>query len=1816
MIKTMLGRLQICRAKAHNIEFLPDPTAIAMIMVWPQIYHLIPKKAVTELANAMGKQVWLVEAGVAATINIPFPDVHSLALSVLFCNEIQSSPHERLGLITRLAKQEHAESSDIRRAIVKILTGQITAPDVEQDLYYVRSRDSDKVANQESLRILLNLLGRQWCAIDASLVEPIPLEIIEVLRVRALDSGVLHKLLKETLSLSVDWHLLDKLESIQLLAHLHSIRPEEHNQWRKMPLHRMFDGSRGSISDRTLKASGELKLPKELESEISLIDPDQELVHLYNDVHILDNDGILHAMLVSQRPYQFANRIIQILGNGEHTTLPHNSNLLELLANSKWLPLLNSESGVAPNKLLVMPGEELQRAVALLAEIGGIGDCKLIKDINSDIWQDARDLILEILKRPGPVRQIQGLVSALDKSKVLNADNGAYALLSNFSGLDASFIDDVLHTTLADSLPGWGLLRAAANAVGIKGNIRLTDASTAIQKTVVNLAHSFCGLVPPARQLEAIRTLAAACPAKDSPAGRVFRKFIETFSTTDGFSLQVLPKIELPTQDGQWRSAKDIARSASGVARRHRLISNLREPLGLRTDEIVEVDTTFETQSGYDTADILNNYFKSWDGCLPNGAVGAFLSLLGNGKDDSIVDLSERWLGADISVEGMRQGLIENTNHDPCSTVRVFVSSQIAHGSRVEVLNLLNKRVFMEAEVDSDTIFASDPVKCSSTLGHYWEINLRAVDHNNYTAHDLISLLGNSVNWWTVHALRLDYQIVQLWWSRWGTGSQAQVGPVQASIHANLPLTLQQLDVRECEKLKDALQHAQRAQRRREQSPTRQIDEAIRIEREALSNLASLIKNEPDNQRFIWNRVQDMMHRYGYREDSVLLELSQNADDALSQAAEIATQRLPRQARKLIVRLATDGNVPIVDIIHYGRPINDTGGAAFPAGRDRQWDQDLYYMMLLNLSAKPGEVSGQSTVASTTGRFGLGFKSVHLVSESPIVVSGFLAFAIAGGLLPIEKTVPKEPALQPIQGHQVTRIRLPLRSDVDAEELIYKMFLRFDYAKTLLPAFAREIRQVIVDGSPHAGISSFDGEPIKGAPGWCLAKDMTNIPGHGRWRLLRFRPADVNSGSGTEALIIGLRENMPDRLPSEIPFLWNVTPTSEGWGCGYAINGPFKLDPGRTHVSLDDSGTIRAVERLGETLGKGLIDLHDVLIAESGNVSKNLPTGSDAIIFLASLWKVLATGIDTEDDLRQRLLLKLQGPGQGLSAWMHARAAVPSGLPKPFDECLPVVKDEGFKVATDGLGGPEICKAFTLVADLAILASKHRVVTSEVARYLKILLKLQPRKLRPSDLFHDLIEFWECKLTVDRLHALRPLSHDDIWNKIIDNFQIQHNRIVAYSISGELVSIRKLLLPEHINGILVDSNLREELRRSAMAPDSMVLDCKYIENDDDLSLYRRLRMGHSIDSKIMASWYASLESDKRPAGLRYLLDGELQKEVLKYLIPSEQRPDWLKNYEVVLNMLENLGEERWRVNSLLAALFPDRFVDIEESTGKEPPMPEPQRKTFFERLKQWWDDENVRRDVIEWYEIRAWPDWLRSEGLAQGLRNNSVDHWLGLFVLGACRSLGRAKASHHRNFVELTRQNGWWDVFKNPEDSTAWMNTLRSWQDSAIGKLTYQRWMSLFPSIYQFSRYLDKYQRLVLTAGKRSADLYNLHCLLAPRVDDALTGAGFHFDAPPAPLNMGLHWIMRELVRLGLLTGKHIYQDCWVPAEQVLKFLRRLGLNLPDDNIFNSEKAKKVYDFLIIELGTATPNLHRAFDIPFRYLAKHADTQKQLGLED
>ena len=1775
-----------------------------------------PKRAVAELAAALDENVWVVvDAGVAALAGTPLPTPDALAIAVIGAKTFHPEPAQRKYLVDRLGRDGGPHVCAVRA----LLAGRTTT-EVGRDIeLFFAPRQS--VHEQQTLDLLLRLLGQSWRAVDVKLVESLSQDFARKLSVSLANSRALHRLLNDCLKLNeaVDWAVLSEEEVLHLLQYLYGAMSDDQNRWRAMPLHRGVTGKRGPIDDqalRTTEGSDELRLPPELDASVRLLDPDPRVANLYTAVPAMDRDGVLRLMLEDSRPWRFAKRIVQSIRSADgQMILPQDSDLRERLRHTCWLPV-GDDNGVAPEAVLIAPKELLKEAAGLAAA-GVFGNKRLPEDVHPETWQTAERVVPEILGRPGQDRQVQRITDALNPDQVAQVNGGAYLVMPDPELVDDFLIEDALKTTLADSHSGWKLVKTVQRVLGHE-----IDGGQDCSETLLKLVKALCAPLPSESQIAVLKSLGQSKPAKESPDGRLFRTLLDCFAKTDEFFERVLPEIELPTQDGNWHASRDVARSESGVARRHRLISELRPSLRPSGDDLVlqtSNDGGSESGTGLDALKALENYFEPWRDRVPHGAVGAFLSLLGKGFRGSIANLSEQWLGENVSLEGLLAQLAAPNGLDPFAEVSVWVNPDIARGPRVTAMNVLGSWVEMEADADNNTLFAIDPRPCPASqtvleeLGPFCEITLRDVKPQSRTPSDLTGLLGNTVERWAVQFLKLDREQVNLWWSRWGTGSQADLGPVLASIMAHLPLTLRQLDVQEREPLRNALRKAEQAQRKREQAPA---EATLKAEREALDRLAELIE-EPEHQTFLWWRVNELMRRYGYGPDSVLLELAQNADDALAQAAEIKGSPLPPATCHLSIRVHEHDGTPTVDITHWGRPINDHGGAAFPEGRARQWDQDLYFMMLMNLSGKSGEAPERAAPSSTTGRFGLGFKSVHLVSSSPSVVSGFIGFSIAGGLLPQERPVENEADGSMIEGRRATRVRLPLHEDVEAGAL----FRRFTYARALLPVFSRQLREVVVEGDPFSGVHVFDCKPIDGAPGWSVGAE-TELPNHdGHWRVLRFRPADAgHEEMGTAALAVGLRAGVPTAFGPKMPFLWNVAPTSESWGCGYAVNGPFKLDPGRTHVSLDDDATLRTVSSLGDALGKGLIKLHDALVCPTDEVRELLDHG-DGQSFLTSLWKVLASGLNNSDELRRGFLLRLHGKSRGLSTWMAERPAVPSGLPVPFTQVLPpLTSGTRIEIADGGLDNANFCHALAEIddKDLASLVETRCIVSAEVAQLLGPLCGTEdtegnyiaPTRLRPSNLFAELAKRWDHCLTPERLHALRPLACNEAWGFVESNFQGETWQ--AQAADGSLQPLRNLLLrqlPKSFDD--TDAEVKDELLRAAFAPDDRVLDPAYIECSEDWRVFRWLRVQHRVDATMMADWYTGLAEDLQPAAVFYLLDGELQVPVLSHLVPLNTRPSWLQDFDDVRRMLEGWCDEPWRRQRLLGTLFPDDRLPPPEST-QEPVQVD--SETFFNRLLEWWNNATVRNKVISTYERDAWPYWLRRDGIADGLRKDSVDHWLALLVLGACRSLGRAQNRQHRSFLELAHREGWWEVFQAPGEPGAWMGVLRDWQDHALAKLTYPYWMSLFPAIYQLSRYRNVYVRLLKSAGQRPESMYQVTRLLAPRVDEALTGAGTHFDAPPAPLNMGLHWVLRELVRLEVVKGEHLFPDCWVPSEHVLNVLRRLGLP-SDESLHNPEKARTIFDFLADELGTKTPNLHLAFDIPLRHIDKNEELRRELGLE-
>ena len=208
----------------------------------------------------------------------------------------------------------------------------------------------------------------------------------------------------------------------------------------------------------------------------------------------------------------------------------------------------------------------------------------------------------------------------------------------------------------------------------------------------------------------------------------------------------------------------------------------------------------------------------------------------------------------------------------------------------------------------------------------------------------------------------------------------------------------------------------------------------------------------PQTASELLSAVRARIGEYGYSSARVLFELFQNADDAYRQ------QEFPVEDACFRVEV-TQECAGGFRVIHWGRPVNHLGHDP-EHGRRRGHGRDLLNMLLMNFSEKrPGD--------DLTGKFGLGFKSVHVLSDTVGIASGFITLRTAGGFLP--KSWPRGMNLverhRSQHGRKATVIDVPFSDETAGDGR--KAIDAFRAAMSWLPACSRTIRRIhLFDGDP------------------------------------------------------------------------------------------------------------------------------------------------------------------------------------------------------------------------------------------------------------------------------------------------------------------------------------------------------------------------------------------------------------------------------------------------------------------------------------------------------------------------------------------------------------------------------------------------------------------------------------------------------------------------------------------------------------------------------------------------------------------------------
>lgn len=906
-------------------------------------------------------------------------------------------------------------------------------------------------------------------------------------------------------------------------------------------------------------------------------------------------------------------------------------------------------------------------------------------------------------------------------------------------------------------------------------------------------------------------------------------------------------------------------------------------------------------------------------------------------------------------------------------------------------------------------------------------------------------------------------------------------------------------------------------------------------------------------------KIEDL----GYSARNVLFELFQNADDAYAQI-DAGRDDACFQVEILPDLPDAPGGLRVV---HWGRPVNHRGRNA-DEGRRRGYDRDLVNMLLMNFSDKRPRAAEDDL----TGKFGLGFKSVHILSDSVGIASGFVALRIHGGFLPVEWHAGSREANERnrADGRKATVIDVPFAADRTAkgEESIRA----FRAALTWLPVFARRISRVEVTGaSPVTVECSCDA--LAGAD----AIEVVTVQAAGvTSRALRFDLGDEYS------LLLSTDEVGPIAMSDDTPRIWNLAPLAEPMTSGWLLNGPFPVDPGRGRLAGSSEDHRSLFGRLGRSLGVRLLALHDVAendwVRFAGAVGLDRSEHSARPRFWSRLFEVIRRDLD--DPLARRL--HAEGGYRYLAA---ERPAVPTGLPQPFDElvCAAEVTRRTSGALTD-TGTFESVRHWPMLSAL-----KRRMVNPEGAEVLRGLGFDGIRPITLSGLLHDEMG------TDKRIDPGRGKRLGEL---------ITPRGIEKQPLDQERDSI--LNVAKHVEFRAQDESWRpvgtlnsqlagreDEKRRCEFAPENTLLHRDYQGAAIEFFKVARSRAGYGPQVHDLLGWARQAgDPDRQRAVLRYLVDGHQGPGLADAL--RQNRPAWMPEdpRDIPPDLLPAARRDESR-KMLVIRLGGHEQVDVREPVPPES-MP-PSAESALLAIHDWWT--RVGQSERDEYDRRVYPSGFRPGQLRH--KDDRVG-WFTMFALACFQSFGRTQDEQHRGFIDRGLSQGWWQTLAEshpPEDVRPWIDLLERWSAPNQFGQDFLPWRRTFGELYTFVRRLDDYILLFrkLPGVVRKEGRVSVDDILRAAYAPAFRPLGIETAPLDRSLRIGVSWLVRELSRHQVYDANDaelLAPYGWAPTQRVREFLQDLGADCHD--------SAGVHRFIEEQIGKEHALFAGDFDLPLQ----------------
>ena len=868
-----------------------------------------------------------------------------------------------------------------------------------------------------------------------------------------------------------------------------------------------------------------------------------------------------------------------------------------------------------------------------------------------------------------------------------------------------------------------------------------------------------------------------------------------------------------------------------------------------------------------------------------------------------------------------------------------------------------------------------------------------------------------------------------------------------------------------------------------------------------------------------------------------------------------------------------------------------------------------------------------------TGKFGLGFKTVHLITDHPLVLSGDLSFRVCGGILPLPiadlstldnlRSQLDNECLSP-ELTDGTIISLPLQEDCQNQEIIQE----FEKQANLLLVFAKTIRRCRLVTKNYKKDLYWSSELVFDIPGIEIGHiSLLNVSSQWtEYRLLNFR---LNSGS----IAIVLTQNLDaNNSPlQDLATFWVTTPTKEGSGLRFIINGDFDVTTGRTSLDPNSSKNQETIRVLGLELADKLDSLFQASIGDNwSSLERILDIGSiERYQFWNFLWNVLARDwLDRSSDSRANDLIKsgFSGISQGIAHVINTRRALPSDL----SNHLVCVQELQYQVC--GLLAENTI--FSTVSSWYSFEQHYpytSLINQTVWKAVKKLWGSDPlEKLHPlylADCLREELGDRNVAPTVSSRigQIINPEKMKDWgsaekpdYQKIIDVLQSTsinfRNQAVSY-LSAPLL-------------LLYEPKDPEEKRLVAFAPTNRILNSDY--TDKGLEFFRVCRsQRETVSVEELVRWAKSADTEEKKQGVRkYLSDGE---QSLKFAdkLQDQISGTWMENDPGVKSLLKTKEIQEKQNRALQGEIGWDEFdeSDDELEEANESDRPEASSLTIREilhKIYSWWAEN--RDQLIKNYEEIIYPNIPNSSKISRNdlqAHGESKQRWMILFMLGMFHTMGRQYDHQHREFLEHCQSYGWLETFsENP--SKSWLEVLdKYFRHRTLHEndesLKYYQSIKNYPGFFALSKWFDVYQQSFLELNKlESSSAFRPY--LRPKTNPAFSGSGLDNEAPPIDkiLGIGSNFILRELIRLGIISNDFTYSYAYVPSGRVRSFFQLLGCPKLDQSSSKIDYARTIYKFLEGKLGKEYVTFQNDFDIPFLILLRkeNAHLRTQLLGED